>query len=491
MSISLEIKTEAGVVRGMVVGKTWQFLGVPYAAAPLGSLRWKPPAPPVSWDGVFSATALPAPASQLGGINGPQVINEDCLYLNIYRPASLPATAKAPVLVWIHGGGFVDGSANQHDGSELAARTGTIVVTVNYRLNVFGFLALPALSAEAEDASSGNYGLLDQLAALQWLQRNIAAFGGDPGCVTMAGQSAGGNSVCALLASPLAAGTFQRAIVHSGSPQVGTLDQAQQMGVYYAGALGCTDPESAAARLRKMPAAKLLAATKSLFWWPNASGSLLPVPPDEAIASGAYPRVPVMVGQTHDEMQPQILDLAYPVTPEVFESYVYEKFGDQAAPVLEEYPLSRYPDPADALQAVMTDSMVPFGRHLVNTYRMAELFSARPRTYFFEFNDPLAPPQRELPPGFTTGAYHTSDVQYLFRFPVVRSKTPRQVRLSVEMMRYWAAFARSGEPKVTGQPQWPAFDPHTHRVMSLQPRGCRVITQFAEDHHVRFWQELP
>jgi para-nitrobenzyl esterase len=491
MAISLEIQTEAGTVRGMVVGKTWQFLGVPYAAPPTGSLRWKPPAPPVPWDGVLPATVLPTPASQLRGINGPQVINEDCLYLNIYRPAGLPPEAKLPVLVWIHGGGFVDGSANQHDGGELAARTGIMVVTLNYRLNVFGFLALPALSAEAEDGTSGNYGLLDQLAALKWLKRNIAAFGGDPGCVTLAGQSAGGFSVCALLASPLASGLFQRAIIQSGGAQVGSLAEAEQMGSLFASSLGCTDPATAAVRLRKIPATKLLSASASLQAWPNASGALLPMPPDDAIATGAYQRLPVLIGQNHDEMQADILDMPYPITPEAYEGYLWEKFGDHAGQVFEEYPLSHYPDPADALQAVMTDSLAPLGRHFLNSYRLAELFSATTSTYVYEFNDPHAPPQRELPSGFSTGAYHTAEVQYLFRFPVVRAKTPRQERLSVEMMRYWAAFARTGEPKVPGQAQWPRFNPHTHRVLSLQPGGSRVITNFAVEHHVRFWENLP
>jgi para-nitrobenzyl esterase len=491
VAISLEVQIETGTVRGMVVGKTWQFLGIPYAAAPTGSLRWKPPAPAAPWNGFLSATALPTPASQLGGINGPQVINEDCLYLNIYRPAGLPPEARMPVLFWIHGGGFVDGSANQHDGRELAARTGIIVVTVNYRLNIFGFLALPALSAESEDGSSGNYGLLDQLAALQWVNRNIAAFGGDPGCVTIAGQSAGGISVCALLASPLASGLFQRAIIQSGGDQVGVLEEAERMGLLYAESLGCADPATAAARLRKVPAAKLLFASASFHSWPNASGALLPVPPPEAIASGTYNRVPVLIGQNHDEMQPQILNVAFPVTAEVYEGYVWEKFGDQAPQVFEEYPLSNYSDPTDALEAVMTDSMVPFSRRLLNTYRLAELFSATTGTYFYEFNDPHAPPQLELPPGFSTGAYHTGEVQYLFRFPVVRAKTPRQERLSAEMMHYWAAFAKNGDPNVPGQAQWPCFNPQTHQVMSLQPGGSRVITDFAEDHHVEFWENLP
>ncbi len=406
----------------MVVGKTWQFLGIPYAMAPTGSLRWKPPAPAVPWNGVLSATALPTPASQLGGINGPQVIHEDCLYLNIYRPAGFSPDAKMPVLFWIHGGGFVDGSANQHDGRQLAARTGLIVVTVNYRLNVFGFLALPALSAEAKDGSSGNYGLLDQLAALQWVNRNIAAFGGDPACVTIAGQSAGGFSVCALLASPLASGLFQRAIIQSGGAQAGFLQAAEEAGSAFASSLGYSDPATAALWLRRLSTARLLSASASVHAWPNASGAFLPVPPDQAIASGAYHRVPVLIGQNHDEMQPQILNVAYPVTPEVFEGYIWEKFGDQAPQVLAEYPLSNYSDPSDALEAVMTDSMVPFHRRLLNTYRLAELFSATTSTYFYEFNDPSAPPQLELPPGFSTGAYHTAEVQYLFRFPVVRAE---------------------------------------------------------------------
>src|SRR4051812_1119799 len=210
------VRTDRGTVRGLTTGRVDKFLGLPYAAPPVGSHRWRPPARAARWKGVRAGVRTGPRCPQVAGYNGPRVEIEDCLYLNVYRPARA-RSRRLPVLFWIHGGGLVNGSGDQHDGTLMASAGGLVVVSFNYRLGVFGFLGLPALSAEASDRASGNYGLLDQQAALRWTRRNIKAFGGDPGNVTIAGESAGGWSVCAHLASPAVRGLFAAAIMQSGS----------------------------------------------------------------------------------------------------------------------------------------------------------------------------------------------------------------------------------------------------------------------------------
>jgi para-nitrobenzyl esterase len=490
--------THSGLVVGVREDGAEKFLGIPFAAPPVGDLRWRAPQPVAPWRGVLKATALPNECAQLASANGPGSTSEDCLYLSVYRPARvLPLLQRPlPVLIWIHGGGGVNGSGNQQDASELAATTGTIVVMVNYRLGVFGFLALPGLSAESSDGSSGNLGLLDQQAAMRWVQRNIRWFGGDPRNVTIAGQSAGGHSVCLHLASPTAKGLFDRAIIHSGAFDLlgadssgepcatTTLAVAEAAGASYASDAMCADPATQVACLRAKSPAELLAASANFSAKPNASGAFLPVPVLDAIAAGDWNRVPVMVGSTHDELQPAaalVPFLGYPLPEFLYQLAVGFVFPAKAGAVLAEYPSASYADPAFAFGALLTDAGFS-----CPTDRLRRFLAPRTPTFGFEFADPNAPPG--VSGTMPSGAYHTSDVQYLFRYsPPNGAFTPEQAVLSHQMQRYWAAFARSGFPFVPRQAFWPRFDESQARVMTLAPTGNAVTTDFAAFHHCDFW----
>src|SRR4051794_38434409 len=275
----LVVRTDRGLVRGLTTGRGDKFLGMPYAAPPVGALRWRPPARAASWKGVRAAVRTGPRCPQVAGYNGPRVETENCLYVNVYRPARR-AARRLPVLFWIHGGGLVNGSGDQHDGTLMADAGRLVVVSFNYRLGVLGFLGLAGLSAEAADHVSGNYGLLDQQAALGWTRRNIAAFGGDPGNVTIAGESAGGWSVCAQLASPLARGRFAAAIMQSGSCASRSLADTERSGATFASRAGCPDPATAVACLRAKPIGALLDAA------PSGEGEMV------TAARRALPRAP-------------------------------------------------------------------------------------------------------------------------------------------------------------------------------------------------------
>ena len=494
--------TESGPVRGTTANGAQQFLGISYAAPPVGDLRWKAPARVPRWRGVRDAKTLPNACAQLASTNGPGSSAEDCLYLSLYRPASFHAhfERRLPVLIWIHGGGFLNGSGSQQDASEMAATTDTIVVMINYRLSVFGFLAFPSLSAEAPDGSSGNLGLLDQQAAMAWVQRNVTAFGGDPHNVTIAGESAGGGSVCFHLASPTAAGLFDRAIIQSGAFDLTllhqsaggpcgttTLSESEQMGRSFAASVGCNDAATEAACMRSKSAEQLLAASASFTAEVNASGAVLPVPVLAAIESRTWNQVPVILGSNHDELQPAAAltpGLGYPLNPFLYSIAINLLFGADAPQVLAEYPATNYTDPAFALGALLTDNAFA-----CPTDKLRRLLSTVTPTYGYEFDDPNAPPGVQS--GMPSGAYHSADVQYLFDYtPSHGVLSPDQKALSLEMIRYWAAFADGGRPEVHGAPIWPRFDERSGRVLSLRPDGSTPIDDFAEFHHCSFWSSL-
>jgi para-nitrobenzyl esterase len=498
------VRTESGMIRGIDAERAQQFLGIPYAAPPVGALRWKPPTPVAPWPDIRDATTLPVACAQLPSTNGPGSDAEDCLYLSVYRPANTTASSRLPVLLWIHGGGAVNGSGNQFDASTLAD-TGTVVVTINYRLNLFGFLALPALTAEAADHSSGNLGLVDQQAAMVWVQHNIAAFGGNPGNVTIAGESSGGGSVCFHLASPTAADLFQRAVIQSGAFVVpagvsaflgggssvpcgaATLADAEKAGSAFATSVGCQDPGSAAACMRSKSAADLLAASSSFSAGINVSGAVFPEAVLAAIQAGRWNRVPVIIGTTHDELQIAATAVpgGFPVSPAIYPVAVSFIFGAAKTPkILAEYPASNYSDPGFAFGALLTDAALACPTDTVRT-----LLAGLTDTYGYEFDDPDAPPGVQN--GAPSGAYHSSDVHYLFDYtPYQGPTTPAQDALASQMQRYWGAFAAQGRPEVDGDPAWPRFDPQQPQVMSLRPGGSTLIDDFAEFHHCAFWNSL-
>jgi para-nitrobenzyl esterase len=471
-------RTENGPVRGLVHSDYTQYLGVPYAAPPVGGLRWRPPEPARDWRGVLDGTAPRSQCAQLALFASPESLSEDCLYLNVTVPRRV--RHGTPVLVWFHGGSFLAGGGDIYDGRRLAAEGGIVVVTVNYRMGPLGFLALPSLSEEETGIQSGNYGLEDQQAALRWVRRNIAAFGGNPRDVTIAGQSAGAVSNCLHLASPTAAGLFQKAIAMSGSCtwELPTTSQAEADGSVFAAELGCADPETAADCLRGEEVADLLRA------WPGGTpvigGREFPVQPAEALRADRFAHVPLLLGNTLDEERFTV-SLRYdgagnPVTPADYPGIIRGTYGAAADQVLARYPLERFPTPGIALATVGSDSLPPLGtcEHL-RAYRS---FTARPfpvPVYAYQFADRTAPPLVDVP-GFDEGAAHVTDVNYLF--PQVFGPPLRQAQqdLARTIVRYWANFVRTGDPNGSGLPAWPRFRTSSDVLsLDLGPGGIHPV----------------
>jgi para-nitrobenzyl esterase len=483
-SPALVVHTDGGVVRGAALDGGRAFLGIPYAAPPVGSLRWRPPRPAAAWRGIRDATAFAPHCAQSGGPFGVASTSEDCLYLNVYTPSSARAGAPfAPVMVWIHGGALVVGESDDYDPAALVAQ-GVVVVTINYRLGALGFLAHPALTAESPDHASGNFGLLDQQAALRWVQRNARAFGGDPGNVTIFGESAGGLSVQSQLASPLAAGLFHRAIVESGAYLLSppTLASAEAAGSSFASQAGCAD--QTAACLRSLPLGTILAHQPGAS--PTVDGHVLTQSLDSAFTSGAFNRVPVIEGSNHDEWRLFVAQAeavsGVPLSAAAYVPTVAATLGipiAAATALTAAYPLGAYPSPSVALGALGTDAIFA-----CNARRAAGLLARYVPTYQYEFNDPDAPQQFFPGVSFPTGAYHAAELQYLFSFnrgtpPQLRAD---QIELSRTMVRYWTRFARAGNPNSAPAPAWPRYDPTTQPFQALVPGTSRAATGFGVDH---------
>jgi para-nitrobenzyl esterase len=486
------VRTAGGQVRGVAAQNHRLFAGIPYAAAPVGQLRWAPPAAAPTWSGVRDATR-PGPRCPQSPVTDAPSTSEDCLYLNVSTP--LDTSAAHPVLLWIHGGGFVGGSGDRYDPTRLVTEGNLVVVTINYRLGALGFLAHPAL---AHDGQVGNFGLLDQQAAMRWVHDNIAGFGGDPNRVTLAGESAGAMSVCDQLASPAAVGLFQAAIIQSGPCQAqGNATAAERVSVNYAAALGCPDPAAAAACLRALPVARL---TAPLSYYPLAGsglpgpvtgGALLPTDPLTAMANGTAAKVPVLLGSTHDEFR-LFLAQGYQATkrtvsPETYPALVSRTFP--AAPsdaVQRRYPLSRFGNSAPlAFAAAVTDSAFA-----CITGSIGNVMSRTSPVYAYEFADPNAP----MPGGFVgtpfpLGAAHSFELPYLFGMSD-RELSPAQRQLADQMVGYWARFVATGNPNSSGQPEWPRYRPDGP-VLSLASNDTKVINNFAEEHQCAFWNSTP
>jgi para-nitrobenzyl esterase len=499
--------TDRGPVRGVETPTLTKFLGIPYAAPPVGDRRWRPPVPHARWGGPLDASRFgnhcPQPASPFGRAS----TTEDCLYLNVFTPSTHPrgggngnglGKKRLPVMVWIHGGGLAVGESDDYDPTKLVEK-GRVVVTLNYRLGFLGFLAHPALSAESGYDGSGDYGLMDQQAALRWVKRNIARFGGDPGNVTIFGESAGGLSVHAQLASPLAAGLFHRGIAQSGAYALGlpSLATAEGQGSTFAQNYGCTDPATAAACLRAITVANVLTTqpTTTGSVLPNVDGNVLPMSIKAALDSGQFNRVPVVEGTTHDEFSlfaalnvefvfGELPAFFYPIVVNTFVSTV----GLNVNPddVIAQYPISNYgQNIGRALTAIGTDGLFACpGR------RAAQSLSQFVPSYAYEFNDPNAPQLFIRPASFPYHAYHGSEVQYLFDVPNQTGVPPLnadQQQLADTMKRYWTQFAQAGDPNATGTPSWPRYTAAGDAYQSLVPPTPVTTTGFAADHKCAFW----
>jgi para-nitrobenzyl esterase len=480
------VTVTGGTLRGSVSGGVRTFLGIPYAAPPVGALRWRAPQAPLPWTGTRDATRPGSRCPQ----QGQTAATEDCLFLNVWTPVPVPSS-HLPVMVWIHGGGFTAGAGGDYDASPLVRRGRVIVVTINYRLGALGFLDLPALAADATDHSAGMYWLQDQQAALRWVRSNVAAFGGDAGNVTIFGESAGGQSVCYHLASPPSAGLFERAITESGlcADHTQSAAAAQATGERYARQVGCADPAALLACLRALPAGMLLDAPAGAPnvlepWTPNVDGVELKAPESLAISSGAFNHVPTIEGTTHDEFRLFVAqyfdDKGTPVTAAQYVAAIRAVFAGRAQRVLDQYPLGAYASPSLALATVGTDAL--FACPARSSERA---LAASVPTYAYEFSDPHLPlPLRD--PVMPLGAPHASELPYLFAVPQA-SLSPAQRALSDRMIGYWTTFAAAGSPDGSAPPSWPRYTVASEQVMELTSDGVRPTAGFARDHHCSFW----
>jgi para-nitrobenzyl esterase len=492
------VRTTAGLVRGITASDYRFFAGIPYAAPPVGPLRWQPPEPVPPWSGLRDATR---PGSRCiqdteTDVERGDGTSEDCLTLNVWTPP--PSKEARPVLVWIHGGGFINGSSDVYDARRLTNLGDIVVVTINYRVGALGFLAHPALGPAGK---VGNYGFADQQAALRWVRDNIANFGGDPGEVTVAGESAGGISVCDHLVAPGSAGLFRAAIIHSAPCQAqGTRAEAEKVSLNYAAKAGCGDSTTAARCLRDLPVSKLHKppyyfryGKDLLLTGPITGTDALPVDPISGFANGRAARVPVLIGTDRDEatlfLAAWMLQLGESFTAESYPRLLKEYFADNAGVVGERYPLQHFDgNAALALSAAITDAVFA-----CVTDRMSEDLAKDEPVYAYEFNDRKAPaPEtlRHLP--FPLGASHSLELRYLFDIGGAPPLNPGQRALSDQMIDYWSRFVATGSPSADGQPEWPQIGDNAGagKFLSLQPDGSRVVTTFEQEHQCPFWDSV-
>ena len=490
------VKVDGGKVQGTLTGGVAAFKGIPYAAPPVGALRWKAPQPATRWKGVRQAVEF-GPHCMQGNIYGDMGFrdkgpSEDCLSLNVWTPAA-SAAARLPVMVWIYGGGFGAGATSEgrQDGQNLAKK-GVVVVSMNYRLGVFGFFSHADLAKESGHDSSGNYGLLDQVAALQWVHRNIAAFGGDPAQVTIFGESAGSFSVSAQMASPLAQGLFQRAIGESGAYFSTTLPllplaKSEEADAKFAESIGA----HSLADMRAKPPAQLLdAAVKQHEIWfaPNIDGYFLPQTVREIYAAGKQSHVPLLAGWNHDEGGYGSIFQKDAPTAANFTAYAHKHFGDRAEEFLKLYPAAGDEQAQQSAQDLAGDQFIAF-----STWKWLEMQGATGQStlYRYEFDDaPPAPAKPEArasaPP---RGAYHSAEIEFVFG--ALASKDlpwrPEDKALSDLMSTYWSNFAKTGDPNGAGLPRWPVYNSQAnYPVMHLDatshaaPDGHRARYEFLD-----------
>ncbi len=472
-----QVRVEGGLISGTTSDGVRSYKGIPFAAPPTGDLRWKAPQPVVGWEGVRECNAFgpecpqaPYPQASLY-YSPPQKQSEDCLYLNVWTAAG--AGEKRPVMVWIHGGALTRGSgANSvYDGAALAKK-GVVLVTINYRLGPFGYLAHPELTAESPDHSSGNYGMLDQIAALKWVQKNISAFGGDPRRVTIFGESAGSWSVNALIASPLAKGLFHRAMGESGAwfgPMIhlkedrDKIPSAEKIGVAFGKALGADSLKA----MREISAEKIVEAFnndaegKKFRTSPNVDGWVLPDEIRNIFAQGKQNRVPVIVGSNANEMTSLTFPASIPRTMEEYGKRVQSQYGEASREFDVFYPVKSEADIAAAYLNSLRD--VTFTLPMRTWARMTATGRSKAYLYFFT-HVPPNPNSKYL------GAYHAGEIIYVFNNLNKRSNpayTETDSRLADMMSSYWVNFATTGDPNGKGLPKWTPYNQKSEPYLDM------------------------
>jgi len=465
-------RVESGLLQGTVEDGLAVYRGVPFAAPPVGDLRWREPRRPLPWTGVRAASEYGRACMQ----SNPAIANlpppsEDCLFLNVWTP-DVHASQRLPVMVWIHGGGFVAGTpAEQLYHGEWLAKKGVVIVSVSYRLGVFGFLAHPQLSAESAHHTSGNYGLLDVIAGLEWVRKNIAAFGGDPGRVTIFGESAGAIAVSQLCASPLAKGLFQAAISESGGSfgpvraaggpgeNMQPLQVAEQDGRAWAQSLGA----SGLKELRAMPAERLLGAAQRQrgLSWPVVDGWVIPDDQFKLYQSGRYNDVPVLIGYNSDEGA----TFGIPASQNAYVQSVHERYGRFADKLLIAYPGGESPAAKKTARDLTRDAA--FGWQTWSWARL-QTQTGKSRVFLYYFDEHPSYPALSPRAGF--GTPHSEELPYVFRQLREHNRpapTPQDEALSAMLRTYWTNFARTGDPNGPHLPKWPNFSDSAPQVLHI------------------------
>ncbi|MGQ0732132.1 MAG: carboxylesterase/lipase family protein [Acidobacteriota bacterium] len=508
------VNTASGPVQGLLRGGTCTYLAIPYAAPPVGNLRWRPPQPRAPWaPSTLNATVAGPACAQINLANAPAG-SEDCLMLNIWAPATTMPGRGVPVLVWLHAGAFLGASSNfaANDGRRFAEERGVIVVAPNYRLGAFGWLAHSALASEDPGyPSSGNYGLADQRAALKWVQDHIAAFGGDAGNVTLAGGSAGAISTGLHLVSPASRGLVHRAIFHSGFPtaRTETLEVAALQGEAFAAALGCTDRAGLLTCLRSKSRDQVLTALPlatlpggpqqfsqepgRVVWGPVVDGLEIPDQPRELFRRGRFSRVPIIIGSTRDDGWTHV-DRSFPAGLDAlqYERAVRTEFGMDADAVLRLYPASGFPTPKDALAQLTTDA--EFACEARRVARVMHHDGAPVYAYAFEYIVGAVNRDR---------AFHGLDVTLVFGnnfgAPSNHVLTPADLVVFDAMSTYWRRFMETGDPNPRGAPvQWPPYRPDPAqgpvdltRSDAYFTFGDRLgVNTYLRDQQCNFWESF-
>ena len=483
--------TQYGPVTGIVAEGMKEFLGIRYAAPPVGAMRWQPPQPVPESLATHTATSFGPHCAQLASAYGVASSTEDCLYINVFvpdkpRPANAP---KLPVMFWIHGGALLVGESDAYDPAKLVNNGDVIFVSINYRLGYSGFFATSGLDAEGHLAA--NYGLQDQQFALDWVQRNIEGFGGDPTKVTVAGESAGGLSTLSNLVSPTAYGLFSRAIVESGAYALTlpTLAQAETAGAGIASSLGCQPTDTACLRALSVPQLLAAGSTAGLSVTTIVDGTTLPLSINTALKTGQFNRVPVLNGSNHDEYR-QFLSAEAGLTAADYSYAIDSIYGQElGTAIVARYPVASYAKPVLALAAVITDQTFACTARQVDRWT-----STYVPTYAYEFNDRNAPEDFLPPAGYKFGASHASELQFLFNVgqlpPGVRPLNAQEVTLSGDMVKYWTNFVRASSPDGAGVPYWPNYSKGGDVFQSLVPPKPLQETNFSNAHHCDFWNPL-
>ena len=494
-----QITIDNGPISGMEQNGVTAYLGIPYAAPPVGDLRWMPPEPARAWTQPLEASkhGSTCPQNADFGVFAEAGGKEDCLFLNVFSKSRQDsATAKRPVLVWFHGGGYVAGTGDDYDASKLVNLGDAVVVTINYRLGVLGFFAHPSLDGGGHPFA--NYGLMDQQFALQWVKRNIARFGGDPENITIFGESSGGTSVLSHIVSPASAGLFQHAISMTGGsvmikyPNFASsppIKNAEELGANFATAAGCTD--QTAKCLRALPVSKILSTqTPFMVFQAIIDGNVLPMTYKEAFISGKVNTATLIAGNTLDEWRWLAGFLengsGKAMSDADYLTMLAGTYGKElAAKVAEKYPLSEYQTPSEAFASAVTDSLNACSNRLVN-----RLLSDKMPTFAYEFADRTAPSYLK-PTSFPLGAAHTFELSYIFPGfhgggGIETKLNPLQEKLSAKMIEYWTTLGNAARR----ESEWPRYDPKQDNFLTLILPEPRMISgRFGDYHKCKFWEE--